>query len=171
MDNRERRFEELLTEYRDRIYRLCCAYVRNPADRQDLYQDVLLKIYHGLERFRGQSAIGTWVYRICVNSCIDFLRMERRRRAGTIDADVHDLEIAATSRSVEQRYVESERLQLLRERMDWLSLLDRTLISLYLEDLSYREIADVVGISAQNVGVRLHRIKKQLNEELGGLDR
>ena len=163
MSEKQDLFKNILSEYKDKIFRLCCAYVTLAEDRKDLYQDILMRIWKGLDSFRQQSSIGTWIYRISVNSSIDFIRKENRKRLTNVQIGIDDLQIADQSQDTEKDIILSEKLRFLYECMNRLSFLDKTLVTLYLEDLSYKEIADILGISENHVGVRLHRIKKQLN--------
>ncbi len=78
--DREAVFKKLYDEYRDRIYRMCCYYVSSEEDRKDLSQEVLQNIWKGLERFRGESALSTWIYRVTVNSSLAFLSKQKTRK-------------------------------------------------------------------------------------------
>ena len=101
-----------------------------------------------------------------MNSCIDFLRKEKRRKQLRAGVRVEEQEIIDRSESLKTNLLAGERIKFLYACIDRLSLVDKALISLYLEDLSYKEIADVAGISEQHVGVKLFRIKKTLNSFL-----
>src|SRR5512139_1643627 len=76
---KEAQFAAALERHRDALYRVCCAYARDEAERQDIYQEVLIHIWRSLEGFRGQSNLGTWMYRVAVNTCLGWLRHEKRR--------------------------------------------------------------------------------------------
>ena len=166
MTDKQQTFQNILNDYQDKIYRLCCSYVTHPEDRKDLYQDIMLRIWKNLDSFREQSSSGTWVYRVSVNTSIDHLRKQTRKNQTTISIPIDDLRISDESTNIEQDYIKSERMRRLYDSMNTLSFLDKTLITLYLEDLSYRDISAVLGISEQNVGVRLHRVKKALENYL-----
>ena len=162
MDKKDKIFNDILRDYGDKIYRLCSYYVRNKEDRKDLMQQIYVRIWSGLDSFRHVSSIGTWVFRVSLNSCIDFLRKKKRSHA-TVSMDEVEQTAADGSENIEKNVIHSERIRLLYACMDRLSLTDKTLLSLYLEDVSYREMADIVGISEKNVSVKLVRIKKKLN--------
>ena len=162
--DKESRFREVIEAYKDRVYRLCCCYVSGLDERKDVYQDALVNIWRSLDRFEGKSEVSTWIYRIVVNTCLGYLRKERIRNKvfdnmTVIDeADVPNLEQAQDSLEV------MSDVQHLYACVDRLPYVDRTLVSLYLEDLSTKEMADILSISEVNVRVKLHRIKKTLRE-------
>ncbi len=166
MDDQAERFRELFEPARDSIYRICCCYLRDPEDRHDAFQEVALRLYQHAASFRGQSSPRTWVYRITVNTCLDFLRAERRRarvierRAAADPPDVGDA--GAASERV-RRALDVERLY---EAIAALPGVDRVLLSLYLEDASAKEMAEVTGMSEGNVRVRLHRSREALKLRL-----
>ena len=171
MHAQEQQFERLIHLYRDKIFRLCYTYTHDGEDVKDLLQDIFLKIWKGLDTFQENSNLSTWIYRISVNSCIDHLRKQKRRRGMSLQYRSEGQNLIDPSKDVEKQFVDSERVRYLYRGIDRLSLLDKTLVSLYLEDLTYKEISEVMGITETNVGVRLHRIKKRLNEYLEGLER
>ena len=82
MEDKEKYFKDILAEHQDMIYRLCCSYISDVELRQDLYQNILLRIWRGLETFNNLSSLRTWIYRVSVNASIDFLRKERTQRFG-----------------------------------------------------------------------------------------
>lgn len=163
MDKKEKIFNDVLKDYRDKIYRLCSYYVKNEEDRKDLLQHIYVRIWSGLDSFQHKSSISTWVFRVSLNSCIDFLRKEKRRRHVNVSMDDIEKKVSDGSKNIEKNLIDSERIRLLYACVDRLSLTDKTLLSLYLEDVSYREMADIIGISEKNVSVKLVRIKKKLN--------
>ena len=163
MNEKEKRFARILAEFADKIYRLCCCHVPREEDREDLLHDIYVRIWSGLDSFGHRSSLSTWIYRVSTNSCIDFHRKEKKRRHLRTGRRIEEQEIVDRSASVTKDFLASERIKFLYASIERLSQLDKTLISLYLEDLTYREIADIVGISEQHVGVKLFRIKKTLN--------
>jgi len=156
---KENKYKEIISEHQDMIYRLCCSYVENIDIRKDLFQNILIRIWKGLNSFENRSSISTWVYRISVNTSIDFLRREDNNKNIGID----DIEIIDKSKNVENDLILSEKTKLMYKCISKLVFVDKTIITLYLEDLSYREISEIVGISEKNVSVKLARIKKKLN--------
>lgn len=126
----------------------------NDADEvADLFQEVLVKLWNGYDSFQGKSDIKTWIYRVTLNTCITIDRKKRRRNRAMLSMDVDYFD------SQEQ---ETAQVRILHERIARLQPLDRAIILLWLEQISYGGIGEIVGISAKNVSVRLARIRVQL---------
>lgn len=126
----------------------------NDADEvADLFQEVLVKLWNGYDSFQGKSDIKTWIYRVTLNTCITLDRKKRRRNRAMLSMDVDYFD------SQEQ---ETAQVRILHERIARLQPLDRAIILLWLEQISYGEIGEIIGISAKNVSVRLARIRVQL---------
>ena len=170
MSNKETIFEQIISEYQHKIYRLCWSYVQNEDDRNDLFQTILLKIWNNLDSFKDNSSLGTWIFRLSVNTSIDYIRKNKNLAHMSTHVDISNLSIIDTSNDVEKNLLLSENLKLLYRCINQLSVIDRTLIYFYLEDLKYREIADILGISEKNVSVKLHRIKKILKQHFKDLE-
>ena len=169
MENKEQEFQTIITEYQHMIYRLCCSYIADDHIRKDLYQNILIRLWRGIDSFQNRSSLGTWVYRIAVNTSLDFLRKEFKSRSRAINMDLENLAITDKSTNQEEEILISERAELLYKCINGFSFIDKTIISLYLEDLSYKEIAHIVGITEKNVSVKISRIKKNLSQCLKDL--
>jgi RNA polymerase sigma-70 factor (ECF subfamily) len=154
---------KVFEENKDRIYRVCCYYVRNAEDRKDLFQEVFTHIFKGLDKFEGKSSLSTWIYRITVNSCLAYLNKEKRRKRLHSDLSAHHKNQANDGTQFEKLLDKKKDIQFLYETIDQLSFVDKSIISLMLENVSHKEIADVLGISEENVRVKIHRIKKNLS--------
>lgn len=156
-------FKQVLEENKDRIYRICCAYERNTIDRDDLYQEIAINIWKNLDKFEGRSAISTWIYRIAVNTSLMHIKKESRRNSSKTDLDENSLNIAEPPNDDREEKIETgKKIEILNECINELGTLDRLIISMVLEDLSYKEIAEVTGLTVNNTGVRINRIKKEL---------
>lgn len=127
-------------------------YAQNAEDARDLLQDTLANLWNGFSRFREESSTRTWVIRITINTCISF---RRKRKADTTSADFLPRVADASAEA-------SAQIKMLHSRLQKLDYLDRALVMLWLEDLTYDEIGAIAGISAKSVGVRLVRIKNKL---------
>lgn len=142
----------MVREQKSTIYIVCYMFAKDKAEVDDLVQEVLVNLWKGFGKFEGRSSIRTWVYRVSLNTCIS---SSRKKKLGTIpltmDIDPFD-ESDADNRQV----------NLLHERISRLQPFDRAIVLLWLENLSYEEIGQIVGISTKNVSVRLVRIKEQL---------
>jgi RNA polymerase sigma-70 factor, ECF subfamily len=133
------------------------------AEQDDLFQEILLQIWRSLASFKGDARPETWAYRVALNTAVSF-----RRRAAMRDR--HHVQSVSPDDTEGQSVVSGGRdeLAVLAEFLDTLPDLDRALLALYLEDLSYRDIADITGLSEGHVGVRLHLIKKRFTERYVG---
>ncbi|HAP36259.1 MAG TPA: RNA polymerase subunit sigma-24 [Bacteroidetes bacterium] len=160
---KESTYKEIIKLNRDRIYRICCGYVHNADERNDVFQEILINIWKSLDNFRGQAAVSTWIYRITVNTCLSYLRTEQRRNRH-IDRDASETIDLLTEDNNEESEEQKHLLDRLYRRIITLSPIDRAVISLYLEDVSTKESAEILGISEANVRVKLHRIRKALKE-------
>lgn len=156
-------FKQVLSENKDRIYRICCAYERNAIDRDDLYQEIAINIWKNLDKFEGRSAISTWIYRIAVNTSLMHIKKESRRNSTKTELDENSLNIAEPPDDDREEKIETgKKIEILNECINELGTLDRLIISMVLEDLSYKEISEVTGLTVNNTGVRINRIKKEL---------
>ena len=152
----EREFADIVREHKTTIYTVCYMFANDREEVEDLFQEVLIALWQGLESFRGESALRSWIYRISLNACISAER-KKRRRADSVRLDMNINLFADTDD-------DSRQAQMLRQRIARLGVFDRAIILLWLENLSYEEIGAIVGISAKNVSVRLVRIREQLKK-------
>ena len=120
----------------------------------DLFQDILINLWKGFPKFRGESSVRTWIYRVSLNTCISSER-KKKRKGETVPLD---MDINLFDDSME----DLKQIRLLQSRISRLAPFDRAIVLLWLENLSYDEIGAIVGITAKNVSVRLFRIKEQL---------
>ena len=150
----EKEFAKIVRENKTTIYTVCYMFSDDREEVEDLFQEVLVALWQGLDSFRGESALRSWIYRISLNTCISADR-KKRRRADSVRLDMKIDLFADTNDDTRQ-------VQMLRSRIGKLGIFDRAIILLWLENLSYEEIGAIVGISAKNVSVRLVRIREQL---------
>jgi RNA polymerase sigma-70 factor (ECF subfamily) len=158
----ERKFLELVNENRNRILRVCRVYSWNSADQDDLYQEILSQIWRGLPALRERQFANTWLYRVAINTAISFAR----KRTSRTDRVVY-VEHADLARTIESRQTteddSNDRIANLYTAIFKLNPLEKALVTLFLEDFTYEQMAEVTGINANNVGVMLHRAKKKLS--------
>ena len=145
-------FEDLVKEYEDTIYSVCYMYGENRPEVDDLFQESLINLWRGLPNFRGESNIKSWIYRISLNVCISY---KRKKRINTVPLNI-------SAELFDETSPKGKNNKLLHERIMKLKKFDRAIILLWLEDLSYEEIAAIVGISVKAVGVKLVRIKEKM---------
>lgn len=163
MEDREKRFRELVRDNRGRLRRIARVYAV-PGDEEDLFQEILLQAWRSLPSFRGDASPDTWLYRVALNTAIDHERAEDRRKGARLDEE-HPLRERGSERP-DRSYERRERLERLHRAIDRLDDPDRALVLMYLEEKSYSEMSEVLGISENYVGVKLHRIRNELSEML-----
>lgn len=153
-------FLSLVDQHQRMLHKVCWAYTRSPHDRDDLLQEILGRLWLAFGNFDRSRKFSTWMYRVALNVAIDFQRRRQRRESSVASLDAtHD---SATPRD-ESRHEQLEQLHELLERQDEAN---RALLLLSLEGHSYREIAEIMGISESNVGTRLNRLKNSLRESI-----
>ena len=153
MTEKEKEFTNIVREHRSTIYSVCFMFAKCSVEADDLFQEVLVKLWHGFDGFEHRSNIRTWIWRISLNTCISMERSKRRSSSLKLDMS-RDLYTAEDS--------DSRQMQMLHKRIHRLQPFDRAIVMLWLENMSYEEIAAIVGISVKNVSVKLYRIKEQL---------
>lgn len=162
MNELEKEFNRLVREHRITMRTVCHSFAADDDEADDLMQEALVNLWRGLPAFRGESSERTWVWRVSLNTCIG---AQRRRRTApvpetlTAEAAPEAAPTTATTSGDDERQVRR-----LRQRIQRLGPFDRAIVLLWLEDMSYDEIAAIVGISVKNVSVRLFRIKEKLKK-------
>jgi RNA polymerase sigma-70 factor (ECF subfamily) len=161
MAKKDDEFRQIVNDNQQRIMNICRYYAANADDLNDIYQEVLINVWKSFNSFRGEAAISTWIYRIAVNTALGFTGKEFRRLKFYSSLDASNLHHLTDD---EGSAIETKEIQLeaLRMAVNQLSVIDNALISLTLEGLSSREIADIIGITEPNVRVKIHRIKQDL---------
>ena len=154
--NQEQEFSELVHRHKSTIYTVCYMFSKDNDEVQDLFQDILANLWTGFGSFRGESQQKTWIWRVALNTCISVERKKKRRQqTGQLSMDI-DLYADDDNDTLQ--------VQALHKRINSLGLVDRAIILLWLEDMSYDEIAAIMGITSKHVGVKLFRIKERLKQ-------
>ncbi len=156
MDNREKDFAQIVLENKRRIYTVCYMFSKDTEEVNDLFQEILINLWKGLQNFEGDKYISTWVWRVSLNTCINYSKKKKKRRG--MDCIPIDVEINL----FEDIDEDSMQIRQLYDRINKLGYIDRSIILMWLENLSYDEIGAILGISAKNVGVKLVRIREKL---------
>lgn len=149
----ERQFAEMVRQHKGTIYTVCYMFSRDADEVSDMFQEVLIRLWKGFGGFQGRADAKTWLYRVSLNTCISLDRKKRRRQALPLEMDI-DL--------FEDCDEDTLQVKLLHRRIGQLKPLDRAIVLLWLENISYEEIGRIVGITTKNVSVRLFRIREQL---------
>ena len=154
-------YTNLIVPYAKIIFKICRAYSHSEEDFEDLYQEVCLQIWRTKDNFCGDAQWSTWVYRISVNVCLTAQKQESRRRPKTTSLEDHS-KVLIDDRS----YFPDESLAQLYVAIRQLPDIEKAIILLYLEEKTYKEIAEVIGIRAGHAGVKIQRIKQRLRKLL-----
>ena len=163
----EHAYRELIDNYREPVLRLCRGFTGSGDDAEDLAQDIFLEVFRSIRRFRGQSSLSTWIYRIAVNKSLNFIRYRKKRDYDEYNqaADIEDRDNEESS--ADEQLVQKEHAAALHDAIDSLPSAQRTafVLSKY-EDMKYSEIADIMKTSVSSVESLLFRAKRNLQERL-----
>jgi RNA polymerase sigma-70 factor (ECF subfamily) len=165
--DQEATFRRWLDEHIGLMLRVVRGCVASPQDEDDLFQDVLLQVWSSIPAFRGEAKETTWIYRVAFNTALAWRRGERRRREGH-ERFVKFVESPETQPSHVDSTPEQEIVERLYVAIRKLPKMDASLAVMHLDGLSYQEMAKVVGISENYIGVKLNRIRQQLADHLKG---
>lgn len=156
----KKEFTKQLKENQGIIHKICNIYFYNRLEKEDYFQEIVIKLWKAFPNFKGQSKFSTWMYRVALNSAIDLLRKERTQpqlikfsQQEINIPDDHGKEI-------------SDKQEKLYRAIYLLSEVEKAIIILYLEDYSYKEISEIIGISETYTGVKINRIKTELQKKL-----
>jgi RNA polymerase sigma-70 factor (ECF subfamily) len=144
------------------IIKLCRAYTNSQEDYEDYYQEVCLQIWRSKDNFREKSEWSTWVYRITLNVCLTLLKKKKNNGQHFVSDSL------SVEETEDNHAFSDESLNLLYAAIRELPEIDRAIIMLYLEEKPYQEIAEIIGTNANNIGVRVNRIKLKLKNSLDG---
>ena len=154
----EEEFNKLVEDNHASIYRICRAYIYDVSQADDLYQEILFQIWKSVHNFKGNAKVSTWIYRVAVNTAISYNLKNREQDRQTLHIDIQMPYEDTKSQKIEQEI----QLDKLRYCISKLEAESRLIISLVLENRSYKEIAEITGTSTNWVGVKITRIKTQL---------
>ena len=152
-------FDQWIRGYKNLLFKVLRAYAFNGHDRDDLFQEISIQLWHSIPKFRGDSAVPTWIYRVALYSAINWTRREKKHNGDkqSLDGVAHTL--TETPQSGDGR------LDWLYDQIAQLNEIDRSLTLLLLDGYSYKEMSAILGISESNVGVKINRIKKHLTNK------
>lgn len=151
-------FEKIYDTYVNKIFRVCLGYINDEGHAKDLTQETFIAVWQNLDTFRHQAEIGTWIYKIATNICLRRIEVESRLRVTSIPDKCNAIE--DTDNAGEDRH------KCLRKCISELSEIDRLIIGLFLEGIPQERIAEIIGISHNNVRVKVHRIKEILSQKM-----
>jgi RNA polymerase sigma factor (sigma-70 family) len=155
----QKEFTTLITQYQKIIYKVCNLYMDSKTDRQDLFQEICLQAWKSYSTFRGEAQFSTWLYRVALNTAITFLKKDKKQ----IQTVYND--ILPNLQNIHEDDETEEKFKAMYKAINNLNNIDKALIVLYLEDFSYIEIGESLGITPNNVAVKMNRLKLKLKEE------
>jgi RNA polymerase sigma-70 factor (ECF subfamily) len=157
-----------IEEHKRILYKVANTYCRNPDDRQDLIQEMVIQLWQSYSRFDGRVQFSTWMYRVSMNVAISFYRSESHRVRDATSIEATELEIAITDLRLED---EGDDLRLLHQLISQMDEINRALVILYLDGYDHATISEIVGITPTNVATRINRIKQKLQHEFDAAQR
>ena len=155
-ENKKSEFADIIRRYKSTIYSVCYLFSKDQDDANDLFQETLINLWQGYDSFQGKCDMKTWVWRVSLNTCLTFER-KKKHPVATIPLSVECNLFTDTDDDTRQ-------IQQLYQRINQLGVVDRAIILLWLENMSYEEIGQIIGISTKNVSVKLVRIKEELKK-------
>ena len=158
MTEEEKKFVNLINEHQGLIHKVCIMYEHDPDIRDDLFQEIVLQLWKSFHTFRGEAKITTWMYRIALNTAISGFRKQNRY---VKTEDIQEKHFNISEHVTDDR---DEDFQKLQWAIRHLSEIERAMIMMALEEVPYEEIAETIGITQNNVRVRMNRIREKLKK-------
>jgi RNA polymerase sigma factor (sigma-70 family) len=152
----EKQFEKHIKEHELLIYKICRIYAYTDADRQDLFQDIVIQLWNAYPKFKGEAKLSTWLYRVAINTAITGLRKKKDF--------IQSYEHAALPTNISDDYSlhAEERLEEMYKAIEQLNQIEKAIVMLYLEDKTYEEMEEILGINQGNLRVKMNRVKDKL---------
>ncbi|TVR84866.1 MAG: sigma-70 family RNA polymerase sigma factor [Chitinophagaceae bacterium] len=160
MKSLKEEFLEILTNYQGILYKVSLVYFKNRTDREDNIQEIIYQLWKSYPTIKNHNRIGSWIYAVSINTSISRVKKVSRIEYRETVPEIHD------SSDLIDNISKNESLQLLLNAIYNLEDVDKSIMLLYLEEKSYNEIADIIGISKSNVGVRINRAKEALKQNI-----
>lgn len=156
-NEQEHTFVELLEQHQNIVHKICRLYTNNDHAHKDLFQEITIQLWKAYPKFRGDSKFSTWMYRVALNTAITLYRKSKR---SVVTQELDAVQYKMKSEGYDD--TEEQQLKLLYHAVQELNDIDKALVFLYLEDKSYKEISETMGISEVNARVKMNRIKTKL---------
>ncbi|MGK0390928.1 MAG: RNA polymerase sigma factor (sigma-70 family) [Maribacter sp.] len=164
---RKEQFIEMLKKHKKILYKVIYSYCKNPEDRKDLEQEIVVQLWKSMSYYDEKYELSTWIYKVAMNVSISFYREGAKRTKNTAPLDDYIFQISDDNGKSEEL---SHRKQLLHNFISQLDELNRAIMLLYLEDYGYKEIAEVIGITETNVATKISRIKQELRNDFSEIN-
>lgn len=156
MKSTEKEFVKLMSENQRLVHKVCKIYTDNPLDHDDLFQEITLQLWKSFTTFRGDAKFSTWAYRIALNTAMTLYRKKNKTIETDTNKDLYHIKIEY------EEYTEDERLQTIYNAIYQLSDVEKALIMMFLDNKTYREISEILGITEGNARVKMNRAKDKL---------
>ena len=156
ISEKEKAFMQMVRQNERLIYKVCSFYISEEYSLQDLYQDVIINLWSGFDKFRDESSYSTWIYRVAFNTCISELRKGKRKP--------QNVPISLWQETLVEPEDMNEQIQEMYRLIHQLKTIEKAIVLLYLEEKSYQEIAEITGLTISNVATKLKRSKQKLKE-------
>ena len=153
----EKEFARLINDHQALIHKVCRIYAYSVADRQDLFQEIVINLWKAYPKFKGLSQFSTWMYRVAINTSITILRRQKDFIT-SFEPDQLPSEITEENDAGEEQWHE------LNQAITQLNEIEKSIVMLYMEDCSYEEMEDILGITQGNLRVKMSRIKDKLRQ-------
>ncbi|HTE24725.1 RNA polymerase sigma factor [Flavitalea sp.] len=157
----EKEFINLINDHRALIFKVCNVYCHETETRRDLFQEVVLQLWRSFPGFKRESSNSTWIYKVALNTAISNFRKETKRVG---KSSITALEFEIPDMSFDPDSLDNNHS--LQQAIDKLNDLEKAVVMLYLDENSYEEMSEILGLSISNIGVRINRIKKKLTKIL-----
>ncbi|WP_374329142.1 RNA polymerase sigma factor [Soonwooa sp.] len=158
MDSKQKEFSQLIKGNQGLIIKVSRLYTNSLEDEQDLFQEIVLQLWRSYDSFKGNSKISTWMYRVALNTAITLFRKKKKSPLTSELDEVH------FEYEQEQDDEKQAQISLLYKVIKLLPNVERAIVMMYLDDVSYKEIAETLGITEVNARVKMNRLKKTLKE-------
>lgn len=152
----EEEFTELILQNQGIVHKICNLYFMDRLEKEDYHQELIIQLWKAFPSFNNTAKFSTWMYRVCLNAAIDIIRKEKNQ---LIRVKLSEVEVLNISVDSDEEHVNQKKLY---RAISKLSNIDKAIISLYLDEYSYKEIAKIVGITESNTGVKIKRIKSKI---------
>ena len=154
----EQSFIQIIEDNKDKIYRISKIYAVTPIEPQDLFQEVVIQVWKSLSTFKGKSSINTWIYKVALNVCYSSKMKLEKNNNNTVRLE--SIHFALSENTPDK--IQKEKYQNLQACISTLNVIDKSIVILYLEELPYKEIAAITGLTENHIAVKMKRIRKTL---------
>ena len=158
-DETEKEFEKYIRQHELIIHKVCNIYASTSADKEDLFQEIIIQLWKAFPKFKGDAKFSTWMYRVALNTAISGLR---KKKDFVTSYEPANLPVHISDDDLSQ--AEEERLQQLLQAVELLNQVEKAIVVLYMEDHSYEEMEAILGINQGNLRVKMNRIKEKLRQ-------